>query len=373
MKIALFFPGCHRRGGIERAVLETANFLAGRGHEVHLCAREWDQNELDPRVVRHPVPPGRGPNPLPAISFARHSRRIAGAIKPDVRACFGVHCPTNCVFWAGSVHRAWLQTSQSQRNLLGRVKQRLNPFHPVMLSYEKHLLGKRRYRKVIAYTPQVKADMMRLYNVPAEDIVIIPNGYSPSEFNVTERAQRRREIRARLEFPETGKIVLFVANELERKGFGPLLTAFAQVARPDERLVAVGRFAPGRYPEKARSLGLADRVIFAGPSKNVADFYAAADLFALPTQYEPWGLVIIEAMASGLPVLTSRLAGAACAVSDESGLLLDDPGDVPDIASKMRRLLDGQHDAAKISASVAPFAWNRVLAEYEQVLINSCE
>jgi len=103
---------------------------------------------------------------------------------------------------------------------------------------------------------------------------------------------------------------------------------------------------------------------------TVGDYYAAADVFALPTQYEAWGLVIVEAMASGLAVLTSRCAGAAVAVeTGRTGLLLDDPASVAEIAEKLRCLIEGNgFSPAEISASVARFEWAQVLRGYESIL-----
>jgi len=111
-------------------------------------------------------------------------------------------------------------------------------------------------------------------------------------------------------------------------------------------------------------------VQFTGPSSEVADYYAAADVFALPTQYEAWGLVIVEAMASGLRVLTSRLAGAAVAVDEgRTGQLLDDPADVPEIATKLQMLLNADGPSPEeISASVAKYEWAQVLRGYESIL-----
>ncbi|MGA2233395.1 MAG: glycosyltransferase family 4 protein [Tepidisphaeraceae bacterium] len=371
MRIAVFFPNCHRRGGIERIVLETANYLAARGHEVHLGACRWDKTSLDNRVIVHPIAPGRGPAPLPAIAFARRSRLAARDIHADVTAAFGVYCPPGAVFWAGSVHRAWIQTSQSQRNWWGRLRQRLNPFHPVMLAFERYYLGRRHYKKLIAYTPRVKDEFIHYYSVPESDIAVIPCGYSPTEFNLDRRETLRGPARAKLGFAPQDKVIVFVANELHRKGFATLLRAWATILQPNERLLVVGRASPAPFLAEIHALGLANRVHFAGSADDVAQFYSAADIFALPTQYEPWGLVIVEALACGLPVLTSRIAGAASAVIDaQTGLLLDEPTDICEVAKKLRRLLDGEHaDTATIASSVAHLTWPSVLGRFEQVLI----
>jgi UDP-glucose:(heptosyl)LPS alpha-1,3-glucosyltransferase len=146
--------------------------------------------------------------------------------------------------------------------------------------------------------------------------------------------------------------------------------AIGQMNDPRVKLLAVGRLNPQESAAAIARHALHDRVKFTGPTPRVADFYAAADVFALPTKYEAWGLVIIEAMACGLPVLTSRLAGAAVAVTPgKSGELLDNPHDVTEIASKLGRLLAGGYDCGdQISRSVGAYRWPSILAQYEQIL-----
>jgi len=377
MRIALSYPGCHRRGGIERVVLESTNFLAGRGHEVHLYAADWDRDALDARVTVHAVPlPARGALPR-LFSYARRSARLLAATRPpaDVHGSFGVESPPGGVMWVPSVHKAWLEASRTQRDWKGRLRQKANLNHPLLLSLERAQFTDRRYGRLLALTPQVKADLMRFYAVPAGDIAVLPNGYSPAEFSVARAAAHRAPMRRALGYGDSEKIVIFVANELERKGFGPLLRAVALLGDARLRLLAVGRLDAGRYAAEIGRLGLTDRVHFAGPSGDVATFYAAADLFALPTQYEAWGLVIVEALACGLPVVTSRLAGASVAVSEgRTGNLLDDPNDVDEITAKMRPLLDGwPAPAEEIGDSVRHYAWPNVLSRYEQHLMECAD
>jgi UDP-glucose:(heptosyl)LPS alpha-1,3-glucosyltransferase len=372
MKIALSFPGCHRRGGVERVMLECANFLAARGHETHALASEWDAAALRADVVRHPVPSRRLPNALQLPLFVRDCRAKIRALAPppDVVASFGIASPPDSVVWMTSVHAAWIEISQRSRPFWGRCKQRLNPFHPVVLNMERRLLGERRYRKVIALTEQVRSDVLRIYNVPESDVLVVPNGYAAAEFNPAKSNANRDRMRKKLGYAPTDKVVIFVANELQRKGFTPLLRAVASLRDPRIHLLAVGRLDPGECGSVIASLGMSERVKFTGPSNEVADYYAAADVFALPTQYEAWGLVIVEAMASGLRVLTSRLAGAAVTVDEgQTGQLLDDPADVTEIAEKLRRLLEEDGPSPnEVSASVARYEWAQVLQGYESIL-----
>ena len=380
MKIALSFPGCHRRGGVERVMVECANFLAARGHSVSVIASDFDPAVLAAGIEKIPV---NAHSRVPLLRLRRFAARSPAALAqmnpaPAVHAAFGVISPPGGVFWVPSVHKSWIEISQRERNLKGRMKQWVNPIHPYLLAREKWYFQGRRYSRLIALTQQVKDDLMRFYSVPAADVDILPNGYSPTEFNVGRRNAERQKVRSELGYSGSDRVVIFVANELERKGFGPLIRAMVQLNDKSLRLLVVGRVAPGGYAAEMRQLGIADRVKFTGPSSDVGRYYAASDVFALPTTYEAWGLVIVEAMACGLPVLTSRLAGAAITVREgQTGELLDNPRDVDEIAMKLRKILamaavgTGGADPAEVAATVEQYQWPKVLERYEQILIAS--
>jgi len=371
MRIALIYPGCHRRGGIERVLLECANFLSDRGHEIHLIAADWDETLLRPAIVRHRVPLNfRFPAAM-ALEFAVRSSAALRAMKPapDVVGAFGVQCPSG-VLWVPSVHRTWINISRQHRGVAGRLKQLCNPFHSVILALERSYFTGRKYKKLLALTHDVRTDLISLYGVPAQDIEILPNGFLESEFNIEKRFERRSEVRCKLGYTESDRVVIFVANELQRKGFFPLIEAVKSLDDPRVKILAVGRLDRAACKKELDRLDLSKRVHFTGPTSDAASYYAAADVFALPTQYEAWGLVIVEAMACGLPVLTSRLAGAAIAVQDgKTGRLLDDPRNVSEITAKLRPLLDGNHASAQeIAASVEQYYWSKIFTRYERAL-----
>jgi UDP-glucose:(heptosyl)LPS alpha-1,3-glucosyltransferase len=372
-KVALAFPGCFRRGGVERVVLETANYLALVGHEPHLFVSEWDAEALDSDVHIHRVPiDGRLPlarERLFPLRCEEVMRKTGKAF--DAYGGFGVMAPPGGTTWVQSVHAKWLAICQRERRGLARWKQNLNPYHRWILALERTIFGQRQYRHLVALTEAVKQDLINHYAVPSNDVSVLPNGFSETEFNLTRRDREREACRAELGYTDKDKVVIFVANETERKGFGPLLRGIARSADPSIHLLAVGRLDPRQYRAEIERLGLNGHVQFTGPTSDVGRYYTAADVFALPTQYEAWGLVIIEAMATGLPVLTSRLAGAAVAVQPgRTGELLADSRDQDEIASRLRRLLDGQRaPAPEISASIQHYRWNNVLDQYSTILL----
>ncbi|WP_431842007.1 glycosyltransferase family 4 protein [Calidifontibacter indicus] len=374
MKVAVAFHGCHRRGGVERVMYECVNYLAERGHDVDAFAGEWDESVLQPGVRKHALTYLSKPPALvmPAYRFDLDRALSELTPKPDVVASFGATAPPDSVTWMQSVHATWIETARETRDLRGRLRQRVNPFHPVALRMERALLHERRYRRVIALTPEVKADIMRHYGVPDADIDVIPNGYSAREFFVPSE-EARAEVRRELGVGDDERLVIFVANELERKGFRQLAHAIASLADPSVRLLAVGGFSVAEAKAIIREAGLHERqALLAGRTSDIHRYYAASDFFALPTKYEAWGLVVVEAMASGLPVLTSVTAGAAVAVRDgDNGVLVGDPTSIDDVSAGLRRLLELQADPEGIARSVARFEWSNVLRSYESTLAHA--
>jgi UDP-glucose:(heptosyl)LPS alpha-1,3-glucosyltransferase len=365
VNVALSFPACNRRGGVERIIYECARYLSGRGHDVTVFASQFEKNGA-PIAYRH-VPLLRTLKPLRSVAFHQACTRAMLDSHFDAHGTFGCVCPRGGVYWAQSIHAAWIDKARALRPpwSLARWKQRLNPAHSMLLKLESRHFSKGGYRRIIALTEQVKSDLGHYYGVPGGDVDVVPNGYSPEEFNLPSARDLRDSMRRELGFSPGQKVIVFVANELDRKGYPALLRAVESMADPRLRILVAGRIAPSPHP----------LVTYVGSTGQVARYYAAADLFALPTLYEAWGLVIVEALATGLPVLTSRLAGASVAVRERhTGDLLDNPSDHTEIARKLRPLIDGEHASPEdISASVAPYAWSRVLVRYEEILCANSE
>ncbi|HEY4002780.1 MAG TPA: glycosyltransferase family 4 protein [Candidatus Xenobia bacterium] len=367
-RITLSFPDMNRRGGVERILAECALFLARRGHDVHVVARSVDAGLRDGLTV-HPVP-AVGSGFVLAWSFAQRALPVFAAahVPGTPYGAFGVTCPPGGVLWVQSVHARWLEISRRLRGPKGRLKQKVNPFHGYILRREQYYFGGRRYRLLLALTDDVARDLEEFYQVPAADILRLPNGYAPTEFSLARRAAERASVRAELGYQEQDRVVIWAGNEAERKGLVPMLEACSQV--DGVHLLVAGRVSAEAQADRIARLGMRRRVRFVGSTSDVGRYYCAADYFGMPTQYEAWGLVIVEAVASGLPVLTSRLAGAAEAVQEgHSGFLLDDPMDVGEAVGKLRRLVAGEHGSAEaMAASVERYRWDRVLLEYERIL-----
>lgn len=204
--------------------------------------------------------------------------------------------------------------------------------------------------RIVAISESVKRDLIRFEGASELAIAVVPNGVDTVRFHPANRQRYRDALREELGISEHQVMVLFVGNSWGRKGLATAIEAIRGPGSADLRLVVAGQGVPAAF---IRGLPMEDssRILFAGNQKeNVERFYAAADIFVLPTLYEPFGLVILEAMASGLPCIVSATAGASEWLTDGvDALLLHDPADGDEARAALHSLLDRPELAAALS------------------------
>src|SRR5690606_37606075 len=168
-----------------------------------------------------------------------------------------------------------------------------------------------RSRVIIAVSEQVKRDIMDNYAVRPDKIVVLYNGVDTERFDPARRAESRAAVRNRWKIPLDAPLVVFVGSGLRRKGLDRLLSVWKSPELDQVFLLVLGSDARlGRYRARADAVA-PGRIVFAGRQDDIEKYYAAADVLALPSLQEAFGNVVLEALASGLPVVVSREAGAA--------------------------------------------------------------
>ena len=231
-------------------------------------------------------------------------------------------------------------------------------------------------RRVIAVSAPLQRAMAELTGLPAARIDCIPcAGYSPAVFR-PRGAQERSTLRGQLGVATGARLVLFVGHLVPIKALDVLLKAWALLADDPAapaatRLVLVGEGAERAALERqARELGVADRVSFLGPLPQpvVADWIAAADLLCLPSHAEGSPNVIVEALASGTPVVASRVGGIPDLVDDGTNGLLVAPGDPAALATTLASALRRDWEPARISSSIAHLTWSALGRRNRDVL-----
>jgi len=315
------------------------------------------------------------PRALFPLQFRRAAAKHLQIIAPRVTLSLGAVGPPTDVLWVQSVHVAWLRVARSVP--VGRFSappqlRYLMPRHLVLLAMERQYFRRSRARAIICTSRREVDDLVENYGVDGAITCVLPNPFDPERFNPDRRAECRAEARAILGVGDGEIAVLFVANELHRKGFGEALAAIADVRDDRLSLHLIGRAPPTRYRAILGRLGLAQSVHYHGATDDVGWWLAGADLLLLPTQYEPFGLVIVEALASGVPVITTSVAGAAEAVQHgRTGLIQDDPYDVSELASLIRTAIAADLEAwgRRAAASVDAYRRDRVMARVEEILL----
>jgi UDP-glucose:(heptosyl)LPS alpha-1,3-glucosyltransferase len=207
--------------------------------------------------------------------------------------------------------------------------------------------------------------LQQYYDVPDNRIVTIPNGINLSRFN-TRNADSRNEMRQSFGIPLDAPLVLFVGSRYRIKGLKYAIKALAEM-RTSAYLLVVGDDSAGPFKQLAEELGVSERVIFAGGRSDLPKIYPAADAFLLPTLYETFALVCLEAMASGVPVVASPVGGIEDYLRDgENGFHIHT--DPAEIAAKLDRLLSDPELHARIReqglVTAANYSWDKIAAQY---------
>ena len=325
-------------GGAERFVERALDTLVAHGVRVSVYTRSWPDH-ADPRIEPVVCNPFYAGGVWRDASFARAVRRALAHDRPDVVQTH--ERIEGCdVFRAGDgVHRAWLAERVRAHGRRERLAIAVNAHHRYILDAEARVFADPALKAVICISKMVKDDVRAWFDVPEEKLHVIYNAVDPRDFGPAVR-QERDTMRARLRLAAHHVAFVLVGSGYARKGVPVALRALARL--PDEaRLIVVGRDKnPARYERIASEVGVRSRVVFVGPQRDVRPYLGAGDAFALPTLYDPLGNAVLEALACGLPVVTSARCGAGeLVVAHDAGFVCD-ANDHDTLAADMRRLLE---------------------------------
>ncbi len=322
MKIALvverFEPG---DGGVEQVAWQVAGGLAAAGLEVDvLCRKAREHPAVRVRTLSVPA----FWQPLRVLAFSRAAAYATRRDRWDVVHSFTRTRHQDVYRAGGGSHADYL--SRAHRGV-ARALRRASPRHAVLLGIERAVFADAR-QIIQCNSEMVRREIATRHGVAGERLVVIRNGVDLARFAPSPPAPRR------------APVWLFVGSGFHRKGLDVALAALAASrAAPEARLVVAGRDDPAPHRRLAARLGLGDRVQFTGIRHEIETLYAEADALVLPTRYDAFANVCLEAMAAGLPVVTSAANGAA-EVIGEAGFVIDDPEDAPAFARALDVLAD---------------------------------
>lgn len=328
MNIAFIRKRFDPYGGAENYLNSLVKILEQKKHNIYIISTNWS-NVPGVNLIRV----------KPSPSFDKNAKYAVKSLQPHCTVSFE---RTTCqdIYRAGDgCHRSWLELrGRFIDGPLKRLSFKLNPKHWGILKKEGKIF--KNTPIIVVNSEMVKKQIISHYSIDDEKIKVIYNGVNTERFNKETRLLWRTRIRAGLAIDETRPLLLFLGSGFKRKGLKFFLHALRHTPKDVCALVA-GKGAVAEYKGIARQLGVSGRVIFVGAVQNSEKYYAACDLFILPTVYDPFSNATLEALASGLPVITSRFNGV-CEIIRPSveGEIIDDLLDDRELGHKIMKSLN---------------------------------
>lgn len=323
-------------GGAERFVSDAMQALQQVGVKLSLYTREWPGGDsIFQPVICNPFYLG---SLWRDWSFGRAVCKAIGVHQPDlVQSHERIRCCD--IFRAGDgLHRVWLAERRRHLSWLGKLSITLNPTHHFRLAVENRLFASPRLKAVICISEMIRDEMLSHFPIDPAKLHVIYNAVDTSRFS-PELREHRTAIFERYGIPQESNLFVFIGSGFDRKGLAPAIEALAGL-HDSTHLLVVGKDKRAKQYEQLAQRLCPGRVHFAGPQKDPRPFYGAADAFILPTLYDPLSNAVLEALACGLPVVTSFKCGAGEIVAAHAAGFRSDARDIPAMTSNMTRLLD---------------------------------
>jgi UDP-glucose:(heptosyl)LPS alpha-1,3-glucosyltransferase len=325
LTIAFARRGYSASGGAERYLKRLADGVARQGYQTRLFATsDWPAKDASfSEVVRL-----RGKSPL---DFAHELEKMRENARAEMLVSLERVCRCDVYRAGDGVHQAWLNRREKYEMPWRRLARRFKSKHRDLVRLEEALLQERGANRVIANSRMVKGEIMDLYNFRRDMIDVVPNGIPLEQFRFDPVA--RAHARQQMGLGDEHIGLLFAGTGWERKGLRFALEAMRACEDPRLKLFVAGRGNSLRYRQA--------NVQFLGEVPDLRPLYSGADIFVLPTIYDPFSNACLEAMASGLPVITSRANGFSEVMEDRiHGSIVDRPDETDDLRNAIQAWSD---------------------------------
>ena len=392
MRLAVVSPFVDRSHGTERALAEVLERLAQRHHcEIHLyaqsvedlavCPPDPQRTEKAGAIFWHRVPRLPGPHLLEFVgwlaanSLLRWCHLLLRRARFDLVLSPGINSLRADVVIVHALFHRLQQISQEKNadtdikaGFFHRIHRRA--YYALLAALENRIYRDRNV--LIACVSQRTAELLGHY-FQRHDVRVIPNGVDSAQFSPSLRLARRAQARQCRNFLSTDFVLLLLGNDWAVKGVPTILDAMAAVPTLPLHLLVAGTDVVGPFREMASRLNISARLHCEPPRHDVLDFYAAADAYVSPSREDSFGLPVLEAMACGLPVITSIFAGVAELITNEvDGFVLRDPNDSQSLAQLLERLYADESLRNRIAEAAVLTAqhwtWDRNAEEIWELL-----
>ncbi|PHM58635.1 glycosyltransferase family 4 protein [Xenorhabdus sp. KK7.4] len=323
-------------GGAERFVSRALEALNHQDIELNVITRSW-QGESNPNWNIHLCNPVKLGRISRERGFAQAARKLWQKEQFDLVQSHERIAGCDIYRAGDGVHKSWLH--QRSRILpKWKAKWLLNSrYHRYIMNAEKEMYSDNSLKQVICNAEMIKNEIIEEFGISEDKISVIYNAIDNKKFFPADE-QIRQQLRKQYEIPFTAKCLVYVGSGFERKG---LAVAIKTVAKTGDYLLVIGKDKEQKkYQELAKELGCYPRIRFMGLQKNTLHFYQMSDTLLLPTLYDPFPNVILEAMSCGLPVITSTTCGGAEFITEGKNGFVCDALDLPKLEEAVRCIPD---------------------------------
>jgi UDP-glucose:(heptosyl)LPS alpha-1,3-glucosyltransferase len=367
MKIGLAIYNFNpKKGGAERYTYDLSSMLSKRGHDVFVfCADGVEASGVT--LVR--LNTTHFPRWLRSLSFAMNHKKQVRQFGLDVVLGFGNTLDLDVFQSHGGIQRVWMEReiasydNPRERQLKAfLLKNSMNQKTQQWIA--EWPIRQNKYRRIVAISDMIKKQMMDYYKISENSVDVVYNGVDINRFSPS-RIEQGGPLK-----------ILFSAGNFRLKGLSPLLSALGELAKETKsfQLLIMGRGRKERYKALIEKLNIQDCVTFLGERANPETIYQEAHILAHPTFYDACSLTTMEAMASGLPTITTKWNGASALISPDEGYVIDEPRNTAALCDAIRNLFDKDKrqrmgEAARLK--MEKYTMERNMEQIEKILFEA--
>ncbi|KFZ44840.1 hypothetical protein KD27_03275 [Smithella sp. D17] len=367
-KIAVVIPKYGLVGGAEQFASELTGRLADQsGYDFHVLANRWQAGTPD--IKFHKIPIITFPKYLTTLSFAYFTRRQIN------RNNFSLVHSHERIFGAdiftlhGIPHRYWVHNIR---------RKKMSLYDLTTAWVEKKLVYEGNCQKFIAVSNLTRDIFLQEYNIDPQRVAVIHPGVDLNDYATADKKLIRADIRKEYGFSSEETIILFASMNFEIKGLDAIILSLAKLKAKQHRfkLLVVGKGNIRKYTQMAREANIAEDVVFTGmlSKGNLIRLYLAGDIYVMLSKFDTFGMVVLEAMAAGLPVIISSNVGAKDIVQEgENGFIISDTSDTNYVASKIALLLNETTRNSMVQSAyytAMQNTWDHVALKYRRIYEN---
>lgn len=355
-------------GGAEMVAFNLSKRLSENGYDVHVVTSSSDVkiNDVNINIIKV----GSFFSPWKILSFQRKVKKFTEKGSFDIVYSLCQVYPLDIYRAGGGIQKHWMRV-QYPITFIRTLKYLTSLVHLAMRWLEEQIFKEGNCKIYITNSSLIKEQIIEYFNISSEKIRVIYNGVDTTRFN-PEIKVYRRAMRDKYKIGNDEIVLLFISNNWERKGLSTIIESLPKTEIEKIRVVIVGRGGKRKYISllKKRRIGL-DKLIFTGSSEEIEKYYGMADIFVLPSRYEPFSNVCLEAMACALPVITTKMNGASELIRNGvNGFILNDWRD-PHILADLIKILSQYQIREEIGEKAAEtakeYTWERHIKETVEV------